>query len=179
MAMKTTLNKIREHSPCKSGWEKLLSHLGKTHADDEPLSLLTIIDSNGVNDALWCLRAVENHDREIRLYSVWCARQVQHLVTDQRSLDGLDVAERFANGEATQDELAAAYAAAYAAAAAYAVAAAYATAADAADAYAAAYAAAAYAAYAAARAAQKAELSRVCAAIDAGQDPYPRKMVQS
>jgi len=27
--MKTTLNKIRSHYPCKDGWEKLLKHLGK------------------------------------------------------------------------------------------------------------------------------------------------------
>ena len=41
------------------GWmEKLLSNLGKTAADDEPLSLITILDSNGLDDAPWCLRAV-------------------------------------------------------------------------------------------------------------------------
>ena len=74
-------------------------------ADDEPLSITTIIDSNGVDDAIWCLRAVEGHDKEIRLYAVWCARQVQHLMTDKRSIDALDVAERYANGEATDAEL--------------------------------------------------------------------------
>ena len=116
--MKTTLNKIREHKPCTSGWEKLLSYLGKTKADDEPLSLFTILDSNGLDDALWCLRAVEGKDKEIRLYTVWCARQVQHLMTDQRSIDALDVAERYANGEATDAELAAALDAAEAARAA-------------------------------------------------------------
>ena len=103
--MKTTLNKIRAHSPCEEGWEKLLKHLGKTKADDEPLSLLTILDSNGLDDALWCLRAVEGRDKEIRLYAVWCARQVQHLIQDTRSLAALDVAERYANGEATVEEL--------------------------------------------------------------------------
>ena len=106
--MKTTLNKIRKHSPCADGWEKLLKYLGKTKADDEPLPITTIIDSNGLDDALWCLRAVEGHDKEIRLFAVWCARQVQHLLTDKRSLDALDVAEHYANGEATEDELAAA-----------------------------------------------------------------------
>ena len=113
--MKTTLNKIRSHSPCKDGWEKLLAHLGKTKADDEPLSLLTVLDSNGLADALWCLRAVTGHDREIRLYAVWCARQVQHLMTDPRSVAALDVAERHSNGEATDRELAAAQDAAKAA----------------------------------------------------------------
>ncbi len=38
----TTLNKIRAHSPCADGWAKLLRHLGKTQADDEPVSLLTL-----------------------------------------------------------------------------------------------------------------------------------------
>jgi len=103
--MKTTLNKIRAHGPCAEGWEKLLKHLGKTKADDEPLSILAILDSNGLDDAIWCMKAIEGRDKEIRLYAVWCARRVQHLIEDPRSLAALDVAERFANGEATVEEL--------------------------------------------------------------------------
>ena len=114
--MKTTLNKIRANRPCASGWSKLLKHLGKTQADDEPVSIITILDSNGLDDALWCLRATTGYDRELRLYAVWCARQVQHLMKDPRSLKALDVAEKFANGEATEQDLAAAWAAARAAA---------------------------------------------------------------
>ena len=106
--MKTTLNQIRECGPCKSGWKKLLAHLGKTKADDDSLSIVTILESNGIDDALWCLRAVKGRDREIRLYAVWCARQVQHLNTDPRVSACIDVAERFANGEATDEERAAA-----------------------------------------------------------------------
>ena len=109
--MKTTLKAIRNHGPCESGWVKLLASLGKTKADDEPISILEILESNGLDDALWCLRAVDGHDKEIRLYAVWCARQVQHLMTDKRSLDALDVAEAFANGKVTKKELAAAGAA--------------------------------------------------------------------
>ena len=114
--MKTTLNKIRAKSPCADGWAKLLKSLNKTEADDESLSLTTILDSNGLNDAIWCLKAVDGHDQKIRLYAVWCARQVQHLMTDQRSIDALDVAERYANGKATKNELTAAGFAARAAA---------------------------------------------------------------
>ena len=112
----TTLNAIREHGPCADGWKKLLNHLGKTGADDEPLSLLTILDSNGLDDALWCLRAMPEHNKHWRLYAVWCARQVQHLMTDARSVAALDVAERYAHGTASNQELAAAWAAARAAA---------------------------------------------------------------
>jgi hypothetical protein len=109
----TTLNKIRAQGPCADGWAKLLRHLGKTQADDEPLALVTILDSNGLDDALWCLRACDGIDREARLYAVWCVRQVQHLLTDPRSLTALDVAERYAEGEATDKELTAAWAAAW------------------------------------------------------------------
>jgi hypothetical protein len=55
-------------------------------------------------------------DRTLRRIAVWSARQVQHLMTDPRSLASLDVAERHADGQATDEELAAARAAAGAAA---------------------------------------------------------------
>ena len=103
--MKTTLNEIRRHGPCDSGWKKLLRNLGKRAADDEPLAITTILDSNGIDDALWCLRAVDGYQREMRLYAVDCARSVQHLMTDKRSIAALDVAERHADGLATDTEL--------------------------------------------------------------------------
>ena len=56
-------------------------------------------------------------DKELRLFAVWCARQVQHLMTDERSINALDVAERHANGCETDEELTAAGGAAWAAAA--------------------------------------------------------------
>ena len=108
MMLTTTLNRIRAHSPCKSGWEKLLRGLDKSQADDEPLPYADILRINGLDDALWCCRAEPQYSKEWRLYAVWCARQVQHLMKDQRSVAALDVAERHAHGQATDDELAAA-----------------------------------------------------------------------
>ena len=112
----TTLNRIRARRPCARGWEKLLRHLGKTAADDEPLALATVLHSNGLDDALWCCRAEPQHAALARLYAVRRAESARHLMTDPRSLDALDVARRYALGEATYDELAAARAAALAAA---------------------------------------------------------------
>lgn len=114
--MKTTLRAILAHEPSDFMWTELLSYLGKTGADDDPLLIETILDSNGILDTLWSLRAVEGHDREMRLYAIWCARQVQNLMTDPRSISALDVAERFARGRATYQELSAAWSAADAAA---------------------------------------------------------------
>lgn len=109
----TTLNRIRKHEPCADGWRKLLKHLGKTEADDAPLTYSTILESNGLNDALWCLRAEPQHASIWRMYAVRCARRVQHLMTDERSIQALDVAERYARGEAKDSELAAARGAAW------------------------------------------------------------------
>ena len=52
-------------------------------------------------------------EAQLRLFAIRCARRVQHLMTDPRSLAALDVAERYANGEATDDELSAAWDAAW------------------------------------------------------------------
>ena len=108
----TTLNRIRAHGPCSTGWAKLLRGLNKTAADDEPLGFDAILRINGADDALWCLRAEPQHYRLWRMVAVQCARTVQHLMTDQRSIVALDVAERHAHGAATNAELAAAWAAA-------------------------------------------------------------------
>jgi hypothetical protein len=93
---------------------------------------------------LWIAKRQGVNIKQLTLAKVKCASLVKHLMKDDRSLKALEVAEKFALGEATIDELRAAAHAADAVAYAYA---AYA-AADAADADAAAYAAA-YAAYAA------------------------------
>ena len=122
-----TLKDLRGADACVEGYNKLVCHLSgkpfdadrETHirfAHKKPVSILTILESNGIDDALWALRCVKGHDRDLRLYAVWCARQVEHLNADERLKNCNDVSERFANGEATQEELDAARAAAWAAA---------------------------------------------------------------
>ena len=75
---------------------------------------------------LWMLDKLDRRpdDRTLRLFAIWCARntpladgrKVGDLLTDPRSLAALEVAERYAAGKATDEELAAARAAAWAAA---------------------------------------------------------------
>jgi hypothetical protein len=103
--IETTLNRIRAHEPCIVGWKKLLKHLRKVQADDEPLAMTVILDSNGLYDVLWCLRVEPQHSAIWRLLAVHYARQVQHLMSDPRSLDALYVAERHAHGLATDEQL--------------------------------------------------------------------------
>ena len=71
---------------------------------------------------LWILEAIDAPKDEpaMRIFALWCVRNTPmadgrttgDLLTDPRSLAALEVAERFANGEATRQELSAARAAA-------------------------------------------------------------------
>ncbi|WP_175835760.1 hypothetical protein [Burkholderia multivorans] len=122
-----TLAALRKAGACYEGYNKLVrsiqgetfsaedaarnSHIHFKH--DAEIPLVDVLNSNGIDDAHWSLRCVSGADRDIRLFAVWCARQVEHLMQDQRSKDALDVAERFANGEATEEERVAAEAAAW------------------------------------------------------------------
>ena len=162
--MTTTLRKIRAADPCgmrledaKSvGYLKLKFHLGKGYGDDDtPIDIATILDSNGLDYALWCLRAVDGHAREKLLYAYWCARQVPSLMEVPSCVTSDDerAAARAAGAEAAWAALAARAALAALAAT------------DACW--------AALPAKEGARAAQAAELKRICAEIAAGRDPYP------
>lgn len=103
--MKTTLHKIKQSSPDMVFWRTLLTDLGKTKSDDEPLDIVSIYNSAGIFDTLWCLRTVDGFDREKRLFAVWCAKQLSFEMKDMRSLRCIYVAEKFANGDATEQEL--------------------------------------------------------------------------
>ena len=86
-ASTTTLKRIRAASPCEDGYSKLLKNLGKSKADDEPLTLLTVLNSNGLDDALWVLSYAMPDDRLARHFQAWCAEQVLHIFERERPDD--------------------------------------------------------------------------------------------
>ena len=114
----TTLNAIRKASPCEKGWLKLLKHLGKTKADDEPLDLLTVLDSNGLDDALWVMSYAKPDDRLARHFQAWCAEQVLPIFEAERPNDRRvrDQIAMLRNDDATYEDRAAARTAAWTAA---------------------------------------------------------------
>ncbi len=148
----TTLNAIKSKSPCRSGWKKLLKHLGKFKADDEPLGFDVILKSNGLDDAFWAMRVLDGAPlKQAKLFICDIAERALKYVPerDDRPAQTIAMSRKFINGDCSIEELrearqaAAAYDyAAPANAAAYAANASYAAPAYAAD-------AAAYTAYAA------------------------------
>jgi len=54
----TTLNRLKAAGACREGYAHLVQSLGGAGFDhDAPISLLTILESNGVEDTLWCLQS--------------------------------------------------------------------------------------------------------------------------
>ncbi len=96
--MKMTIKEFcRKHSACWDGakWAVENCHdMDEVWQNAKPEWLIWVATREGVLT-----------DKELRLFAVWCARQVQHLMTDERSIAALDVAERYANGNATDKEL--------------------------------------------------------------------------
>jgi len=99
--MKTfTIDDVNKWNPCYDPIKYL--EPGKKY------TVLSILDDRRIPfaDRLWCIcRDDLLSDKLMRLFAVRCARQVQHLMKDERSINALDVAERFAHGEATKEEL--------------------------------------------------------------------------
>lgn len=77
----TTLNEIESRDPRKDGWEKLLSGLNKTEADDETLSLMKILELSGIEGAMWYLRCFDYKD--YCLFNADVAESVLHLYEEK------------------------------------------------------------------------------------------------
>ena len=107
-AITTTLAKIRAKSPCHPGYRKLCRSLGgvSKYGKDTPVTFRQIYESNGYDDTIWCLCAIdEKWGSLIRHFAIDCVEDVRYLLTDERSLNALRVARRFVDGEATDEEL--------------------------------------------------------------------------
>ena len=102
-----TWSDFDQHKPCYSPKEKYGDFTG---------TILDLLKDERIpdSDKIWAFtREGIMDDRTLRLFAVRCARKVQHLMTDPRSINALDVAENYANGLASDEDLAAAWEAAW------------------------------------------------------------------
>ena len=104
----TTKEFCKAHGACREGTKYALQF--KTMRECYNALLNGKAGNDSAPWAIWvATRKGVFSKRDLRLLAVKCARRVQHLMKDQRSINALDVAERYANGEATVAELRAAY----------------------------------------------------------------------
>jgi len=106
----------KKHGACGSGIRWALDHCPTGKMSEAWEKLLEHGTEEGPNGYLWWVISKCFDDKTLRLMSVRMVREtpladgrkVVDLLTDQRSLNALVAAERFANGEISRQELAAA-----------------------------------------------------------------------
>ena len=119
----TSFRLLHDAGACKERYRFLAKALGgiKAYGRDTPITLLQILNINGLDDALWALRACDDAETFSRLLACDYAEHVLHIFEaeypgDYRPREAIAVSRRYARGEATDAELSAAGAAAEAAA---------------------------------------------------------------
>ena len=127
MKLTTTLNLLRKHNACVTGLKILIDNVGKDYAEDKPINLLTILESNCVGHFFWATRAIEQNFIDVKstLISILCdiAESVLYIFESKhpgnsRPRDAIEAARKVAADD-TEENRNAAKSAAYSSATAY------------------------------------------------------------
>lgn len=111
MTRTTTLNHVKAANLPKWELDNLIFRLGKKQADNEALPISKILEVSGYETALWVNVNVCQDHRLARHFQAWCAEQVQPMFgTDPRIVQQIAMLR---NDMATEEQRAAARAAAY------------------------------------------------------------------
>ena len=124
----TSFDLAKKAGACGSSYKHYAKHVGGiTHYGKEtPSPIVDVLNVLGLEDALWCLSCAVPDEQGseatklLRIFACDCAERVlpiyeKQCPKDTRPRQAIEVSRRFANGQATQEGLAAAEAAAWAA----------------------------------------------------------------
>jgi hypothetical protein len=103
---------IRQFKPCYDPSKLITNEIEELTVTEWVKKYRDVVPAK---DIIWLLLRKEFlSEKDLILFAVWCAREALKIVAnpDKRSVNACNVAERYANGEATKEELDAAYIAA-------------------------------------------------------------------
>ena len=113
--IQTTFRKLHDAGACKERYRFLAKALGgiKAYGRDTPITLLQILNINGLDDALWALRACPDSEKFAGLLACDYAEHVLPIFEtrypdDYRPRKTIETSRKYVNGEATDAELSAA-----------------------------------------------------------------------
>lgn len=112
----TTFKKLREHGMDSARYKRLAKELGGVlkYGQDTPITILQVLDVNGLDDALWALRACDMSKKdEKRVHFLSCDYaehvlsffEVEYLSDDNRPRRALEVKRRWVRGKAIDRDL--------------------------------------------------------------------------
>ena len=104
----TSFTKLRKHNACSDGLKTLKENISKRQAGDL-ISMAEIIDSNGLEHALWALRSCDDSDKFARLIAAEFAEHTVEIFEkvrpdDSRPRLAIVAARAYANGTITAKE---------------------------------------------------------------------------
>jgi len=112
----TTLRELREKNACEPGMETLIASLGHDYGNDTPITMIQILNSNGLDHTHWALENTGGDIGEKILNLAACAyaERTLHLFEwnfpeDKSSRQAIETKRKWVAGEASDDELAAAW----------------------------------------------------------------------
>jgi len=111
--LQVTFNTLKRYHACQDRYSYLSKSLGgdEIYGLDTPINVLTILEHNGLGDAICALRAtLQSSDKVCRLFSADCAESVLHIFEDEqlddmRPRNAIQAARDFANGLISWSEL--------------------------------------------------------------------------
>lgn len=101
--MLITLQQIHDKSFHEGCWAQLLKSLGNPDDFSMQVSFGDIAKSNGAQDALWCLRCIDDRRFGVSLILPALKRALKH-TADKRVHDCISLLDRFVAGENVSDE---------------------------------------------------------------------------
>jgi hypothetical protein len=124
----TTFRKLHEHGACTEGYRKLAESLSgvNKYGKDTPIPLDKILESNGLADTIWTLRATKESSENLTIeFTCRCTENVLHFFEDKYPDDkrprlAIEAARRYITDKSAAGD--AAWAASAAGAAAWAAA---------------------------------------------------------
>lgn len=115
--LSTSFALLHEADACKNRYVHLAKALGgiTAYGKDTPIPLTLVLETNGLNDALWAFWAVQPEQRKLsqrvaRLFATDCLERVLHLYerecpNDARPRKAIEAMREFARGELPIEQL--------------------------------------------------------------------------
>ena len=72
----TTLKKLEENNACRDRYNFLVAALGEDYGAETPIPVSQILKTNGLNDAIWALRAADGGKEIAVKFAIACAERV-------------------------------------------------------------------------------------------------------
>lgn len=85
----TTLNKIRVYNPCVKGYITLRDSLPPDAAMNTPITFEHILNSNGIDDALWLLRVLGPVNEQAEAFVLECLDEIAQEKVHRNKVEGL------------------------------------------------------------------------------------------